>query len=168
MKTSVEIRNDRVDILELDLVGPRPGSTNENEVLPQADSQYTRPGHFGTPALEGQEGRTEMRGLAAVQGGKTRGGVYGTARHRGVHAEGRQRAAASIRRTAIPRFKRCGRSSGTSVITRRSPSLRRQIKCSPSLMPSKCDDSPALLLIEKNVLGVFFVLADVFDDIGVG
>ena len=40
MKTSVEIRNDLVDILELDLVGPRPGSTNENEVLPQAPSRW--------------------------------------------------------------------------------------------------------------------------------
>src|SRR2546426_10814451 len=40
MKTSVEIRNDLVDILELDLVGPRPGSTNENEVLNQAPSRW--------------------------------------------------------------------------------------------------------------------------------
>ena len=39
MKTSVEIRNDWVDILELDLVGPRAGS-NENEVLPQAPSRW--------------------------------------------------------------------------------------------------------------------------------
>ena len=40
MKTSVEIRNDLVDVLELDLVGPRPGSANENEVLPQAPSRW--------------------------------------------------------------------------------------------------------------------------------
>ena len=74
MKTSVEIRNDLVDILELDLVGPGSGSANESEVLSQAPSRWYLTG-FLVPYEAPESQRSDATGTEELDLISKTGGI---------------------------------------------------------------------------------------------